>query len=317
MLERKLGRSDLSVSVLCFGGNVFGWTVDEQNAFPVLDAFFEGGGNFIDTADVYGNGASETIIGKWMKARNNRERVILATKVGSQMHNNPEMKGLSRRYILSEVEASLKRLQTDYIDLYQTHRDDQNTQLDETLSALTQLVQQGKVRYIGASNYSPARLLKALQISQLHGFVRFESVQPPYNLVNRGEYESGLQALCIEQDIGVITYSSLASGFLTGKYRPRQSLPTSPRAKRIQERYMNENGFKVLAQLDHVAVAHHATDGQVALAWILAQPGITSAIASATSVAQVREMLGSVSLKLNAEEMAALDGASAWSKNQG
>ncbi len=315
MLERKLGRSDLSVSVLCFGGNVFGWTVDEESSFAVLDAFVDGGGNFIDTADVYGVGASETIIGKWMKARNNRERIILATKVGSQMGSDTSMRGLSRQYILREVEASLKRLQTDYIDLYQTHRDDQNTPLDETLSALTELVQQGKVRYIGASNYSAARLRKALQISQLHGFARFESVQPPYNLVNRGEYEGSLEELCLEQDIGVITYSSLASGFLTGKYRPDQPLPSSPRASRIRERYMNQNGFSVLEQLDHVAQAHHATDAQVALAWIMARPGITSAIASATSVEQVNELLGSVSLKLNEEEMAALDTASAWSKN--
>ncbi len=315
MLERKLGRSDLSVSVLCFGGNVLGWTVNAQDAFVVLDAFVDGGGNFIDTADVYGNGTSETILGKWMKARNNRERIILATKVGSQMDNNPEMRGLSRRYILSEVDASLKRLQTDYIDLYQTHRDDQNTPLDETLSALTELVQQGKVRYIGASNYSATRLRKALQISQLHGFARFESVQPPYNLVNRGEYEGGLEELCLEQDIGVITYSSLASGFLTGKYRPSQPLPSSPRAKRIRERYMNQNGFSVLEQIDHIAEASHATDAQVALAWIMARPGITSAIASATSVDQVQELLGSVSLKLSEEQMAALDTASAWSKN--
>jgi aryl-alcohol dehydrogenase-like predicted oxidoreductase len=315
VLERKLGRSDLSVSVLCFGGNVLGWTVNAQDAFVVLDAFVDGGGNFIDTADVYGNGTSETILGKWMKARNNRERIILATKVGSQMDNNPEMRGLSRRYILSEVDASLKRLQTDYIDLYQTHRDDQNTPLDETLSALTDLVQQGKVRYIGASNYSATRLRKALQISQLHGFARFESVQPPYNLVNRGEYEGGLEELCLEQDIGVITYSSLASGFLTGKYRPSQPLPSSPRAKRIRERYMNQNGFSVLEQIDHIAEASHATDAQVALAWIMARPGITSAIASATSVDQVQELLGSVSLKLSEEQMAALDTASAWSKN--
>lgn len=317
MLERKLGRSDLSVSVLCFGGNVFGWTVDEGSSFAVLDAFVAGGGNFIDTADVYGNGTSETILGKWMKARNDRERIILATKVGSQMDNNPEMRGLSRRYILHAVDASLKRLQTDYIDLYQTHRDDQNTPLDETLSALNELVQQGKVRYIGASNYTAARLRKALQISQLHGFARFESVQPPYNLVNRGEYEGSLEELCLEQDVGVITYSSLASGFLTGKYRPNQSLPSSPRAKRIRERYMNERGFSVLEQIDHVAEAHHATDAQVALAWIMAQPGITAAIASATSVEQVNELLGSVSLKLSEEEMAALDTASAWSKNRG
>ena len=317
MLERKLGRTDLSVSVLCFGGNVFGWTVDEGSSFAVLDAFVAGGGNFIDTADVYGAGASETILGKWMKARNNRKSIVLATKVGSQMGSDASMRGLSRRYILREVEASLKRLQTDYIDLYQTHRDDPNTPLDETLSALNELVQQGKVRYIGASNYTSVRLRKALQISQLHGFARFESIQPPYNLVNRGEYEGSLEELCLEQGIGVITYSSLASGFLTGKYRPNQPLPSSPRAQRIRERYMNERGFSVLQQIDHVAEAHHATDAQVALAWIIAQPGITSAIASATSVEQVNELLGSVSMQLSEEEMAALDTASAWSKQKG
>ena len=314
MLERKLGRSDLSVSVLCFGGNVFGWTVDEQDAFVVLDAFVDGGGNFIDTADVYGNGTSETILGKWMKARNNRERIILATKVGSQMDNNPEMRGLSRRYILSEVDASLKRLQTDYIDLYQTHRDDQNTPLDETLSALTELVQQGKVRYIGASNYSATRLRKALQISQLHGFARFESVQPPYNLVNRGEYEGSLEELCLEQDIGVITYSSLASGFLTGKYRPGQPLPSSPRATGIQERYMNARGFAILEAVDRVAARLGARPAQVALAWILARPGITAAIASATTVAQVYELLRAAELHLDPGTVTELDRASAWDR---
>jgi len=302
VLKRKLGRTDLSVTPLCFGGNVFGWTVDEKSAFGVLDAYVDGGGNFIDTADTYSVGGSESILGQWMRTRNNRDRIILATKVGSQMGTDPHAQGLSRQYILQEVEASLKRLQTDYIDLYQSHRDDPNTPLDETLAAFHDLVQQGKVRYIGASNYSAARLREALQVSDQHGYVRYECLQPAYSLVNRANYERELEPLCLEQGLGVISYSSLASGFLTGKYRPGQNLPSSPRAKRIQERYMNEKGFKILEQLDRVAEAHHATVAQVALAWVMARPGITSAIASATSVEQVRELLGSVDLKLNDEE---------------
>jgi len=218
------------------------------------------------------------------------------------MGTDPHAQGLSRQYILQEVEASLKRLQTDYIDLYQSHRDDPNTPLDETLAAFHDLVQQGKVRYIGTSNYSAARLREALQVSDQHGYVRYECLQPAYSLVNRANYERELEPLCLEQGLGVISYSSLASGFLTGKYRPGQNLPSSPRAKRIQERYMNEKGFKILEQLDRVAEAHHATVAQVALAWVMARPGITSAIASATSVGQVRELLGSVDLKLNDEE---------------
>lgn len=281
---------------------MFGWTVDEKSAFGVLDAYVDGGGNFIDTADTYSVGGSESILGQWMRTRNNRDRIILATKVGSQMGTDPHAQGLSRQYILQEVEASLKRLQTDYIDLYQSHRDDPNTPLDETLAAFHDLVQQGKVRYIGTSNYSAARLREALQVSDQHGYVRYECLQPAYSLVNRANYERELEPLCLEQGLGVISYSSLASGFLTGKYRPGQNLPSSPRAKRIQERYMNEKGFKILEQLDRVAEAHHATVAQVALAWVMARPGITSAIASATSVGQVRELLGSVDLKLNDEE---------------
>lgn len=243
-----------------------------------------------------------------MHTRNNRSRVIAATKVG--MGTYPHGQRLSRRTILEEVEASLQRLQTEYIDLYQAHRDDPNTPLDETLAAFDDLVQQGKVRFIGASNYSTARLREALQISEQHGYVRYESVQPPYNLVSRADYEHDLEALCLEQELGVITYSSLASGFLTGKYRPGQALPSSPRAQRIQERYMNEKGFRVLEQLDRIAAAHHATVAQVALAWIMARPGITAAIASATSVEQVRELLGAVELALNEDERQALERAS-------
>src|SRR2546425_4200693 len=251
MLTRKLGRTDLSVTPLCLGGNVFGWTADEQNSFAVLDAYVDGGGNFIDTADTYSTwvpghvgGESESNLGRWLSTRNNRSRVIIATKVGSRMGTGPNAQGLSRQYILQEVEASLKRLQTDYIDLYQSHRDDPNTPLDETLAAFHDLVQQGKVRYIGASNYSAARLREALQVSDQHGYVRYECLQPPYSLVNRADYERELERLCLEKGLGVISYSSLASGFLTGHYRPGQDLPSSPRAKRIQERYMNEKGFR-------------------------------------------------------------------------
>ena len=233
MLKRKLGHTDLSVTPLCLGGNVFGWTADERSSFAVLDAYVDGGGNFIDTADTYSVGGSESILGRWMSTRKNRDRVILATKVGSHMGNDPNAHGLSRRYILEEVETSLKRLQTDYIDLYQAHRDDQNTPLDESMAAFHDLVQQGKVRYVGASNYSAARLREALQVSDQHGYVRYETLQPPYNLVNRAEYERDLEALCLEQGLGVITYSSLASGFLSGKYRSGKDLPSSPRAKGI------------------------------------------------------------------------------------
>jgi aryl-alcohol dehydrogenase-like predicted oxidoreductase len=319
MLRRKLGRVELYVTPLCLGGNVFGWTADEETSCKVLDAYVAGGGNFIDTADVYSawipghvGGESEAILGHWMSTRKNRDHVIIATKVGSRMGTAPNAQGLSRRYIMEEVEASLKRLQTDYIDLYQAHRDDPNTPLEETLFAFNDLVRQGKVRYVGASNYSASRLREALQVSEQHGYVRYESLQPPYSLVNRADYERDLEPLCLQQGLGVIPYSSLASGFLTGKYRPGKDLPSSPRAKGIQERYMNERGFRVLEQLDRVAAAHNATVSQVALAWVMARPGITAPIASATSVEQVRELLGAVDLKLSEEDIKALDRVSAW-----
>ena len=311
MSKRKPGRTDLFVSPLCLGGNVFGWTADERSSFAVLDAYVDGGGNFIDTADTYGVGESESIIGRWMSTRKNRNRVIIATKVGSRMGNDPNAQGLSRRHIMAEAEASLKRLQIDVIDLYQAHRDDPNTPFEETMAAFNDLVQQGKVRYAGASNYSAARLRKALQVSEQHGYVRYECLQPHYNLLERTEYERDLEPLCLEQGLGVITYFSLARGFLSGKYRPGQDLPSSPRAKAIQDHYMNERGFRVLEQIDRIAEAHHATVAQVALAWVMARPGITSAIASATSVEQVRELLGSIDLQLSAEEIEALNRASA------
>jgi len=311
MSKRKMGRTDLFVSPLCLGGNVFGWTADERSSFAVLDAYVDGGGNFIDTADTYGVGKSESIIGRWMSTRKNRDRVIIATKVGSRMGNDPNAQGLSRRHIMAEAEASLKRLQIDVIDLYQAHRDDPNTPLEETMAAFTHLVRQGKVRYVGTSNYSAARLREALQVSEQHGYVRYECLQPQYNLLERTEYERDLEPLCLGEGLGVITYFSLARGFLTGKYRPGQELPSSPRAVSIQDRYMNERGFRVLEQLDRIAGAHHVTLAQVALAWIMARPSITSAIASATSVEQVRELLGSVDLQLTAEEIEALNRVSA------
>lgn len=310
MQLRKLGRSTLEIFPLSLGTNVLGRTIDEATAFAVLDAYVEAGGNCIDTADIYSAGESELTLGRWMKARGNRDRVIIATKLGSPM--GPGKQGLSRRYMFEEVEASLQRLQTEYIDLYQAHRDDAETPLEETLQAFDELVHQGKVRVIGASNYSAARLTKALQVSQQHGYVRYESVQPLYNLVDREDYERELEPLCREQEIGVITYFSLASGFLTGKYAPGKPLPQSRRAQGVQSRYMNERGFRILAEVERVASRYHATPAQVALAWIMARPTVTAPIASATSVEQVRELLKAVELQLDTEAITALNKASEW-----
>ncbi|GCF09091.1 aldo/keto reductase [Dictyobacter arantiisoli] len=317
MLTRKIGRTDLEVSALCLGGNVFGWTIDEATSFAVLDTYVQGGGNFIDTANVYSawvpghsGGESETILGKWMAARKNREQVIIATKIGMQMGDGK--RGLSRDYILQEVDASLRRLQTDYIDLYQAHSDDTNTPLEETLGAFNELIKAGKVRYIGASNYTAERMAEALGISLQHHYDRYECIQPPYNLLNRATYEKNLEALCKEQEISVITYSSLASGFLTGKYQPRQALPESQRAQGVQSNYMNEKGFAVLAQVEEIARTHQATPSQVALAWIIGRPGITAPIASATSVEQTQELLNALNLRITQEEGEHLDKVSGW-----
>jgi aryl-alcohol dehydrogenase-like predicted oxidoreductase len=309
MQLRKLGHSSLEVAPIFFGGNVFGWTADEPTSLAVLDAFLEAGGNAIDTADVYGTGTSETIIGRWMKARGNRDKVIIATKLGSQMA--PDKKGLARNYIFAEVEASLQRLQTDHIDLYQAHRDDPETPLEETLEAFNELVKQGKVRAIGASNYSAARLAEAEKISQAKGYARYESLQPEYNLAVRADYEHELEPLCREQSIGVIPYFALASGFLSGKYRAGKALPNSQRAQRVQQRYMNERGFGILEAVDRVAREHRgATPTQVSLAWLIAQPTITAPIASATSVEQVRELMGATELQLSKQDLEVLDQAS-------
>jgi aryl-alcohol dehydrogenase-like predicted oxidoreductase len=319
MLMRKLGRTGLKVSALCLGGNTFGWTTDQKASEAVLDAYMEAGGNFIDTADVYarwapGNmgGESETALGLWMTARKNRQAVIMATKACGPMGPGPNDAGLSRAHIMQAIEASLRRLQTDYIDLYQAHWDDRDTPLDETLRAFDDLVRQGKVRYIGASNHVAWRLTRALWESERHGTVRYECLQPKYNLVIRDEYERELEGLCLEQQIGVIPYSSLASGFLSGKYRRGGSLPTTARAAGVQKTYMTERGFAVLAAVEKVAAGAGATPAQVALSWLTHRPGITAPIASATSVAQLREIAAGVELTLDAEATKVLDQASAW-----
>ncbi len=317
MLFRQLGTTTLNVSALCLGGNVFGWTCDEPTSFAVLDAFVERGGNFIDTADTYSvwiaghvGGESESILGRWMAARGNRDSIIIATKVGQRMGQGEIREGLSRQHIMNSVEGSLRRLQTDYIDLYQAHIDDQKTPLEETLHAFNDLVQQGKVRLIGASNYSAQRLQEALQVSEQHGYARYVCLQPRYNLANRAEYEPELGPWCSEHKLGVIPFSSLASGFLSGKYHQDRTLPATPRAGGVQRLYMNEHGFRVLAEVEQIASKVKATPAQVALAWLLARPSITAPIASATSVKQLDELVGAMNVHLIAEDLTALDQAS-------
>jgi aryl-alcohol dehydrogenase-like predicted oxidoreductase len=319
MITRKLGRTGLKVAALCLGGNTFGWTTDQAQSEAVLDAYLDRGGNFVDTADVYsrwapGNkgGESETALGTWMHARKNRARVIIATKVMGPMGDGPNDSGLSRTHIVEGVEASLRRLQTDYIDLYQAHWDDRDTPLDESLRAFDDLVRQGKVRYVGASNYVAFRLTRALWESDKRALVRYESIQPKYNLYYRDEYERELEPLCLEQQIGVIPYSTLGSGFFSGKYRAGQDLPKTARAGGVQKQYMNERGFAILDAVEKVAAKVGKTVAQVALSWMVHRPGMTAPIASATSVAQLEELVGSVDLKLDAELTATLDAASAW-----
>jgi aryl-alcohol dehydrogenase-like predicted oxidoreductase len=310
---RRLGKSDLKIAPLVLGGNVFGWTADEATSFRVLDAFVDGGFNAVDTADVYsrwspaGGGASETVIGNWFKAHGKRDKVVLMTKLGSEMGEG--MKGLSAKYMVEAVEASLKRLQTDVIDLYQSHRDDPETPQEETAEAYERLVKAGKVRAIGASNFEPARLKSALDISAAHGWARYNSEQPLYNLYDRAGFEAGLQQVCIENDVGVIPYYGLASGFLTGKYRSEADLAKSPRGRGVK-RYLDERGLRILAVLDEVGANLRATSAQVALAWVMAQPGLTAPIASATSVEQLTELMGSAALKLTDQDLARLDWAS-------
>jgi aryl-alcohol dehydrogenase-like predicted oxidoreductase len=313
MQHRQLGRSSLSVAPLAFGGNVFGWSVDEQRSFELLDAFVDAGFNLVDTADVYsawapGNrgGESETIIGKWLKRSGKRDKVILATKVGKWVEHT----GLSPMNINEAVEGSLKRLQTDHIDLYQAHADDATVPLSETLGAFARLIEQGKVRVIGASNYNVDRFADALKVSKQHNLPRYESLQPEYNLVSRSGYEKELEPLVLQEGIGVINYYALASGFLSGKYRSEADLAKSSARGGSVKKYLTPQGLKVLASLDEIAAAYKATSAQVALAWLMARPGITAPIASATSVAQLQELFGAASLSLTPDEITALDDAS-------
>jgi aryl-alcohol dehydrogenase-like predicted oxidoreductase len=312
---RELGRSGLSVSPIAFGGNVFGWTVDEATSFRLLDAWVDAGMNFIDTADVYSRwvpghtgGESETILGKWFKQSGKRQQVVLATKVGKPM--GPEDVGLSRAYITRAVDASLKRLQTDVIDLYQSHDDDANTPLEETLDAYAGLIRAGKVRAIGASNYSAARLSQALEVSRDHGLPRYESLQPLYNLVERPAFEAELEGVCVANGLGVINFYALASGFLSGKYRSEADLGKSARGQGVKK-YLTDKGLGVVAALDKEAQRMGATPAQVALAWQIARPSITAPIASATSIAQLQDLVKAAELTLDDEAIAAIDRASA------
>lgn len=314
MNMRELGHSGLKVAPLAFGGNVFGWTVDEPTAFTLLDAFVEAGLNLIDTADMYstwvqGNkgGESETIIGHWLKRSRKREQVVIATKCGMEM--GPNKKGLSKRYILNAVEDSLKRLQTDYIDLYQSHLDDSETPLEETLEAFAQLVKAGKVRVIGASNYGAERLAQALQVSEKHGYPSYQSLQPEYNLYDRAGYEAKLEPVCVEHGLGVITYYSLASGFLSGKYRSENDLSKSARGQGIKK-YLDDRGFRILKALDQVAEQHESVPARVALAWLIARPSVTAPIASATSLAQLNDLVEATRLRLDPASIDLLDRAS-------
>jgi aryl-alcohol dehydrogenase-like predicted oxidoreductase len=316
MKKRKLGNSGLEVAPLVLGGNVFGWTVDEPTAFRILDAFAASGGNCIDTADTYsrwvpGNkgGESETVIGKWLKRSGNRNKVVIATKVGSEM--GPNRRGLSKPYILRAVEDSLQRLQTDHIDLYQSHKDDPDTPIEETLEAYEQLIKQGKVRAIGASNYSAERLAHALQVSQQKGYPGYQSLQPLYNLYDRADYERSLEPLCREKGLGVITYYSLASGFLTGKYRSEKDLTKSIRGQKIKI-YLDDRGFRILRALDQVAERYNSTPAGVSLAWLIARPGITAPIASATSLEQLNDLTEAPRLELDHSSLELLNEASAY-----
>ena len=316
MTKKALGGSGISVAPLALGGNVFGWTIDEQVSFKVLDAFVDFGFNLIDTANTYsvwvpGNkgGESETIIGNWLKSSGKRDQIVLATKVGMQMGDG--MKGLKREYILQSLDASLKRLQTDHVDLYQSHQDDATTPLEETLSAYDTLIKSGKVRAIGASNYDAPRLAESLKVSAENHLPAYVCLQPEYNLYDRKGYEEALEPLCLEKGLGVISYFSLASGFLTGKYRSQADLGQSVRGESIGKKYLNERGKKILAALDEVAKAHQTVPAVIALAWLIQRKSVTAPIASATSVRQLSELVKSAEIRLSAEQVNRLEAASA------
>ena len=314
MEKRQLGQSSLHVYPITFGGNVFGWTADKAMSFKLLDAFVAAGFNFVDSADVYsrwhpGNsgGESETIIGEWLKARGGRDKVIIATKLGIEMAAGK--KGLSRKYMTQAVEDSLRRLQTDYIDLYQSHRDDPETPIEETLSAYADLIKAGKVREIGASNFTAERLGESLAISTAKGLPRYQSLQPQYSLVERAEFEGPLEDLCLREKVGVIGYYSLASGFLTGKYRSKADMEGQARGPRV-EKYLNDYGFGVVAALDEVAKRHNAKPVQIAMAWLMARPSVTAPIASATNLDQLADLLKSAEIRLDAADIQKIDAAS-------
>ena len=317
MQKRALGLTGLSIAPLVFGGNVFGWTADEKTSFDLLDAFVDHGFNAIDTADVYsswapGNsgGESETVIGRWLKARPGmRERVVIFTKVGSDL-GQPGQKGLSARWISEAVEGSLRRLQTDRIDLYFSHWADPETPYAETLGAYDALLKAGKIGAIGASNLDAAQLGEALQVSRDQGLPAYQVLQPEYNLYSRDSFEGPLADLCIREGVGVVNYYGLAAGFLTGKYRTQADVERSSRSNRIGT-YMNPRGQAILAALDQVAKAHGTQPAEVALAWLMTRPGVTAPIASATSLAQLAPLMTSAELSLTAEDLAALDRASA------
>lgn len=316
MSERKLGNSGLQVSPLCLGGNVFGWTADEATSFKLLDAFVGAGLNFIDTADAYSSwapghmgGESETVIGNWFKQSGKRNQVVIATKVGWEI--SPEKKGLKKKYILNGVEESLRRLRTDHIDLYFAHKDDPGTPLEETLEAFARLLQEGKVRAIGASNYSAERLAEALALSKTQGLPRYEVLQPHYNLADRADYEKALEPLAVKEGLGVVSYFSLAKGFLSGKYRSEADLGQSVRGGGVKA-YLNERGFRILAALDSVAKEKSSKPARVALAWLMARPSITAPIASATKLDQLHDLVEATKLELDAASIEKLNEASAY-----
>ncbi len=316
MEKRQLGNSGLETAPLAFGGNVFGWTIDEKTSFELLDAFTDAGFNLIDTADSYsrwkpGNqgGESETIIGNWMKQRNNRNKIIVATKLGSDMGGNK--KGLSQNYIFQAVEDSLKRLQTDYIDVYQSHYDDLSTPVAETIDAFAELIRQGKIRTFGASNFSVERLTESLLYSEQNGLPRYQTYQPEYNLYNREGFEKEYQAICVEHGIGVISYFSLASGFLSGKYRSENDLTKSVRGGGIKK-YLNERGHLILDALDEVAFYYETTPASISLAWLMAQSAIVAPIASATNIEQLNELINAAHLQLDENSIDLLNKASEY-----
>jgi aryl-alcohol dehydrogenase-like predicted oxidoreductase len=316
MQTRKLGQSNIQVAPLMLGGNVFGWTIDAATSFTILDAFVDHGFNFIDTADVYsrwkpGNhgGESETILGQWFARSGKRDKVILATKIGQDMGDG--QKGLTRKHILEGAEDSLRRLQTDYIDLYQSHVDDPSTPLDETLSAYQQLIQQGKVRLIGASNFKPSRLRESIEVAKHENLPLYQTLQPEYNLYDRREFESELQPVAKELSLDVIPYFSLASGFLTGKYKSKEDSKGANRESRVA-RFFDDRGMKILKALDEVSRDTGAAQATISLAWLLAQPTILAPIASATSPRQLESLLAAPSLKLSSAALHKLNQASAW-----